>query len=77
MKKIITAVLAVTMAVGMLTGCGSGSGTGKKEASGEKLVIWTNMNVEVDTIQKYADEWGEKNGYEVEVLHLSSSLHRQ
>ena len=61
MKKIITAVLAVTMAVGMLTGCGSGSGTGKKEASGEKLVIWTNMNVEVDTIQKYADEWGEKN----------------
>ena len=60
MKKIITAVLAVTMAVGMLTGCGSGSGTGKKEASGEKLVIWTNMNVEVDTIQKYADEWGEK-----------------
>ena len=53
MKKIITAVLAVTMAVGMLTGCGSGSGTGKKEASGEKLVIWTNMNVEVDTIQKY------------------------
>ena len=60
MKKIITAVLAVTMAVGMLTGCGSG--TGKKEASGEKLVIWTNMNVEVDTIQKYAIEYdGEKN----------------
>ena len=43
-KKLITAVLAVTMAVGMLTGCGSGTGTGKKEASGEKLVIWTNMN---------------------------------
>ena len=51
-KKLITAVLAVTMAVGMLTGCGSGTGTGKREASGEKLVIWTNMNVEVDTIQK-------------------------
>ena len=42
-KKLITAVLAVTMAVGMLTGCGSGTGTGKREASGEKLVIWTNM----------------------------------
>lgn len=73
-KKLITAVLAVTMAVGMLTGCGSGTGTGKREASGEKLVIWTNMNVEVDTIQKYADEWGEKNGYEVEVLHQSPSV---
>ena len=74
MKKIITAVLAVTMAVGMLTGCGSGSGTGKKVASGEKLVIWTNMNVEVDTIQKYADEWGEKNGRKVEVIHQSPSV---
>ena len=73
-KKLITAVLAVTMAVGMLTGCGSGTGTGQREASGEKLVIWTNMNVEVDTIQKYADEWGEKNGYEVEVLHQSPSV---
>ena len=72
MKKIITAVLAVTMAVGVLTGCGSG--TGKKEASGEKLVIWTNMNVEVDTIQKYADEWGEKNGRKVEVIHQSPSV---
>ena len=73
-KKLITAVLAVTMAVGMLTGCGSGTGTGKKEASGEKLVIWTNMNVEVDTIQKYADEWGEKNGRKVEVIHQSPSV---
>ena len=73
-KKLITAVLAVTMAVGMLTGCGSGTGTGKREASGEKLVIWTNMNVEVDTIQKYADEWGEKNGRKVEVIHQSPSV---
>ena len=44
MKKIITAVLAVTMAVGMLTGCGSGSGRKKRVASGgKKLVIWTNI----------------------------------
>ena len=33
MKKIITAVLAVTMAVGMLTGCGRGRGTGRKGRS--------------------------------------------
>lgn len=39
-----------------------------------KLVIWTNMNVEVDTIQKYADEWGEKNGRKVEVIHQSPSV---
>ena len=32
------------------------------------------MSVEADTIQKYADEWGEQNGYEVEVIHQSPSV---
>ena len=51
-------MLCIALAVGTLTGCGS-----KKEDN--RLVIWTNMNVEVDTLQKYADTWGEQNGYEV------------
>ena len=55
------------MAVGTLTGCGAGK-------TDSRIVIWTNMSVEVDTLQKYADEWGEKNGYEVEVLHQSPSV---
>lgn len=55
------------MAVGTLTGCGAGK-------ADSRIVIWTNMSVEVDTLQKYADEWGEKNGYEVEVLHQSPSV---
>lgn len=55
------------MAVGTLTGCGAGK-------TDSKIVIWTNMSVEVDTLQKCADEWGEKNGYEVEVLHQSPSV---
>ena len=28
----------------------------------------------MDTIQKYADEWGEKNGRKVEVIHQSPSV---
>ena len=32
------------------------------------------MSVEADTIQKYADEWGEANGYEVEVINQSPSV---
>lgn len=55
------------MAVGTLTGCGAGK-------TDSKIVIWTNMSVEVDTLQKCADEWGEKNGYEVEILHQSPSV---
>lgn len=60
-------MLCIALAVGTLTGCGS-----KKEDN--RLVIWTNMNVEVDTLQKYADTWGEQNGYEVEVIHQSPSV---
>ena len=65
-KRIIT-ILCTLMAVGTLTGCGAGK-------TDSRIVIWTNMSVEVDTLQKYADEWGEKNGYEVEVLHQSPSV---
>lgn len=67
-KKIMLSALAAFMAVGTLSGCGS-MGT-----AASKLVIWTNMSVEVDTIQQYADEWGEQNGYEIEVIHQSPSV---
>ena len=66
-NKIIRTILCTLMAVGTLTGCGAGK-------TDSRIVIWTNMSVEVDTLQKYADEWGEKNGYEVEVLHQSPSV---
>ena len=66
-NKIIITILCTLMAVGTLTGCGAGR-------TDSRIVIWTNMSVEVDTLQKYADEWGEKNGYEVEVLHQSPSV---
>ena len=66
-NKIIITILCTLMAVGTLTGCGAGK-------TDSRIVIWTNMSVEEDTLQKYADEWGEKNGYEVEVLHQSPSV---
>lgn len=66
-NKIIITILCTLMAVGTLTGCGAGK-------TDSRIVIWTNMSVEVDTLQKYADEWGEKNGYEVEILHQSPSV---
>lgn len=67
-KKIMTGILCAAGAAAILAGCQS---TGKTDA---KLTIWTNMSVEADTIQKYADEWGEQNGYEVEVIHQSPSV---
>ena len=67
-KKIMLSMLVVLTTAGMLSGCGN-LGT-----ADSKLVIWTNMSVEVDTIQQYADEWGEQNGYEVEVIHQSPSV---
>ena len=66
-NKIIITILCTLMAVGTLTGCGAGK-------TDSRIVIWTNMSVEVDTLQKYADEWGEKNGRKVEVIHQSPSV---
>lgn len=69
-KKIIAALMVCASVVSMLSGCGSSKG------ADTKLIIWTNMNVEADTIQKYADEWGAINGYEIEVIHQSPSVQR-
>lgn len=67
-KKILLSMFAMLVAIGVLFGCSS------LEKTDSKLVIWTNMSVEADTIQKYADEWGKQNGYEMEVIHQSPSV---
>lgn len=67
-KRIIILAMSLMIAVGSLVGCNSS----KKEDA--KLTIWTNMEVEAKTIQKYANEWGSKNGYKVEVTHQSPSV---
>lgn len=71
MKKVIAVILAVCMtAVMLLTGCTAAKGPDNK------LTVWTNMNVEAETLQMYADEWGAANGYEVVVLHQSPSVQK-
>lgn len=67
-KKVMISAIGVLMAAGILAGC---SGSGKADS---RIVIWTNMSVEAETLQKYANEWGGKNGYEVEVIHQSPSV---
>lgn len=66
-KKIIASALVSFLTLSMFTACGAA-----KEDN--KLTIWTNMSVEAETIQKYANEWGEKSGYVVEVIHQSPSV---
>lgn len=68
-KKLVAAAMTAVLAVSMLTGCGSAK-------NDNKITIWTNMSVEAETIQKYADEWSEKSGYEVEVIHQSPSVQK-
>ena len=67
-KRIIISAMSLMIAIGSLVGCNNA----KKEDA--KLTIWTNMEVEANTIQKYANEWGSKNGYKVEVTHQSPSV---
>lgn len=67
-RKIITVLVLGIFTSSAIAGCGAAKGTDAK------LTVWTNMNVEADTIQKYADEWGAANGYEVEIVHQSPSV---
>jgi len=67
MKKKVLALLLAVAAMVILSGCGAG-------ADANKLTIWTNMEVESETIQKYADRWGEEKGFTVEILHQSPSV---
>lgn len=66
--QIKTVLAACVLVVPVLSGCGA------SKQPDTKLTIWTNMSVEADTIQQYADEWGEANGYEVEIIHQSPSV---
>ena len=72
LKKIVSIIILQCLAITLLVGCGNNQSDGEKE----KLVIWTNMAVEAETIQKYATTWGEENGYEVEVIHQSPSVQK-
>lgn len=69
MKKWICAMLLV-LAVCGLAGCQ------QEQTQEKKLVIWTNMSVEADTLQQLANRWGEESGYTVEVLHQSPSVQK-
>lgn len=73
-KKVMAIVLTAALVTGILSGCG---GNGKNDGGStetKELTIWTNMEVEADTIQEYADQWGEESGYTVEVIHESPDV---
>lgn len=67
-KKIVSMVFSAALLATVLSGCGE-----KQETDNGKLIFWTNMQVEVDTLQELANEWGNANGVTVEVIHQSPS----
>ena len=70
MRKLIAAVLLLAMTVCVFAGCQ------QEQTEEKKLVVWTNMSVEADTIQELANAWGAEKGYTVEVLHQSPSVQK-
>lgn len=67
-KKLGAILLATSFVISIFSGCGKDADTDKK------LTFWTNMEVETETIQEYANMWGEENGYTVEVIRQSPSV---
>ncbi len=70
MKKTVAALVMAAILLLALCGCD------EPAQQDNTLTIWTNMSVEAETIQRYADEWGKANGYQVEVLHQSPSVQK-
>lgn len=74
-KRMMALLLATVVVSGMVSGCSGKSAEKNSGDSGKKeLTVWTNMEVEADTIQEYADLWGEENGYSVDVIHESPDV---
>lgn len=73
-KKVMAAILTAALTVGMISGCRGSDGNSGGDSSEKELTIWTNMEVEADTIQEIADQWGEESGYTVEVVHESPDV---
>ena len=47
----------------------------KSESTGKKLTVWSHLqDYEVEALKPIAEEWGEKNGVEVEVLYDDSDF---
>lgn len=61
-KNSVIGVLACLSLSALLTGCGH-------QKKSDKLVIWSNMEVEADTIKEYGKKWSEETGYEIEIIH--------
>ena len=62
-KKGLAISLSAALAFS-LAGCGNTSGESGKGSKTIRVGIWDNN--QLDGLQQIADEWGEKNGYEVE-----------
>lgn len=68
-KRAFLLTLITGVAMGLLSGCGS-----TKNEYSDPLVVWTNMAVETETIQEYAEKWSQETGHKVEVIHESPAV---
>lgn len=61
-KKIVICVVLSAMISLACWGCGN-------KRTSDKIVIWSNMEVEAETIKAYGERWSQETGYEIEVIH--------
>lgn len=78
-KKLLAALLAVTMIIGSLTGCGSsssqsGSDSNTSTGSGE-AIRFVNTKIEIDKpLKEFAKKYQEKTGQKVEIESLGGGV---
>ena len=54
-KRVMAVIFTAVLTVGMISGCGGKGENSSGDSSEKELTIWTNMEVEADTIQEIAN----------------------
>lgn len=78
-KKTLLKVVTAAVTAGILfTGCGKKEETNQvaKTEGPVSITVWTNLEVEANTLKKYGDMWAKKTGNTVNVIHQTPDLQK-
>lgn len=75
-RNCLNFMLAAAMLAAALGGCGKKEEQSNSESEGAELVIWTQMENEVELLQEYADKWSEETGNKVQVIKQDADIQK-
>lgn len=83
--KVLGVVLCAAVTAVFMSGCGGNTQTAAQtsesaqegnsgDSDGVSIIVWTQMENEVELLQEYADKWGEETGNTVSVISQQTDI---